>query len=191
VSPRTPRQFEAIRAASVNKILDAALELFGTTGYENTSMAQIAKKANISKGLIYNYFDSKEDLLKALIDRLTTLGEDQIKHMIVEDPRATLRHMLTFTFKWLKENEKMNRLLFSLTLQVERFEFIHNMANAKMKKYVVLLEHLLEQMKFPNHKTEARILATLFDGIAIQFLVLKEDYPLDEIEAMLIKKYCS
>lgn len=191
MSPRTPKQFEAIREASVTKILDAALELFGSTGYENTSMALIAKNAGVSKGLIYNYFDSKEELLKALMDQLTSMGDNLVKDMITDDPKATLQNFLTFIFKWLKENEKMNRLIFSLTLQVERFDFIHNMANAKMKEYVILLEHLLEQMEFPDHKTEARILATLFDGIAIQYLVLKEDYPMDEIEAMLIKKYCS
>lgn len=95
------------------------------------------------------------------------------------------------TFDWLRKNDRMNRLIFSLVLQVDRFDFIHAMADTKMKGYVVMLEQLLVQMDFPNAKAEARMLAAIFDGIGMQYLVLKEDYPLDEIEVMLINKYCS
>jgi len=154
-------------------------------------MAQIAKKSGVSKGLIYNYFDSKEELLKGMIENLTSIGENMLEEMMSEDPKKTLENIFRMTFKWLRKNDKMNRLIFSLTLQVDRFEFVHNLANAKMQEYLGLLESLLEQINFPNHHTEARILATLFDGISIHYLVLKEDYPLDEIEKMLIKKYCS
>lgn len=190
MSPRTPRQFEEIRESSRKKIMDASLELFGTVGYEATSMAVIAKKAGISKGLIYNYFESKEDLLKGLIEELTSIGEALMADMLTDDPKKTLENIFRLTFKWLREHEKLNRLIFSLILQVDRFDFIHQMANAKMKEYVVLLEELLKAMNFPDYRAEARIIATLFDGIGIQYIVLKKDYPLDEIESILINKYC-
>lgn len=189
MSPRSKQQFEVLREASIQKILDASLELFGTVGYQSTSMSQIAGKAGVSKGLIYNYFESKEDLLKSMIARLSEVGEQMIGDVMSDDPRETLIQLIRATFKWLRKNEKLNRLIFSMITQIDQFDFIHELADAKMKEYVVFLEDLLEKINFPNHRTEARILATLFDGIGVQFMVLKEDYPLDEIEKMLIDRY--
>ncbi len=66
MSPRTPQQFEQIREDKKRLIMEVALELFANEGYHSTSISKIAKSANISKGLMYNYFESKEDLLKQI-----------------------------------------------------------------------------------------------------------------------------
>jgi AcrR family transcriptional regulator len=66
--PRTPEQFEEIRDSRRLQILEAALKLFATEGYGHSSISMLAKQAGISKGLMYNYFESKEALLAALID---------------------------------------------------------------------------------------------------------------------------
>jgi len=68
MSPRTPEQFEEIRDSRRLQILEAALKLFATEGYGHSSISMLAKQAGISKGLMYNYFESKEALLAALID---------------------------------------------------------------------------------------------------------------------------
>ena len=49
------------------QILTAAFNEFTKKGFAMTSMDDIAKKAAVSKGLIYHYFDSKESLLEALV----------------------------------------------------------------------------------------------------------------------------
>lgn len=45
------------------KMMQAAIKLFSEKGYHATSMQEIANDAAVSKGLLYKYFDSKEDLL--------------------------------------------------------------------------------------------------------------------------------
>jgi len=67
MSPKTKNQFEQIRKESKAKILDAALKLFGTQGYQNTSISEIMKLAGVSKGLMYHYFSNKEELIKQLL----------------------------------------------------------------------------------------------------------------------------
>lgn len=69
MSPRTQRQFEEIREEKRTLIMDTALEHFAREGYHATTINHIAQHAGISKGLMYNYFKSKDDLLKAIIDR--------------------------------------------------------------------------------------------------------------------------
>ena len=51
-------------------ILRAALEVFAQDGYHASSVNKIANKANISKGLLYNYFQSKEELLRNIMTNI-------------------------------------------------------------------------------------------------------------------------
>jgi AcrR family transcriptional regulator len=69
MTPRTPQQFEVIREEKKTLIMNVALEHFAKEGYHNTTISHIAKHAGISKGLMYNYFESKEDLLSEIINR--------------------------------------------------------------------------------------------------------------------------
>lgn len=59
--PRTPAENERIRQATREQILKAAMDLFFTKGYHATSIEDIAKQAQISKGLLYHYFKGKCD----------------------------------------------------------------------------------------------------------------------------------
>jgi AcrR family transcriptional regulator len=52
-----------------NQILDSAIQLFCEKGYHRTTTKDIAQAADISEGTIYNYFDSKEDLLIGIMAR--------------------------------------------------------------------------------------------------------------------------
>ena len=69
MSPRTPQQFEDIREEKRALIMNVALEHFAKEGYHNTTINHIARHAGISKGLMYNYFESKEELLSEIINR--------------------------------------------------------------------------------------------------------------------------
>jgi AcrR family transcriptional regulator len=51
-----------------NAIADVAFELFLSNGYSTTKIIDIAKKAGIGKGTVYEYFESKESLLLYLIE---------------------------------------------------------------------------------------------------------------------------
>ena len=69
MSPRTPEQFEGIREEKKSLIMSVALEHFAAEGYHNTTISHIARHAGISKGLLYNYFESKEELLAAIVNK--------------------------------------------------------------------------------------------------------------------------
>jgi AcrR family transcriptional regulator len=58
-----------------NEILDAAQRLVYTKGYDQVSIQDIITEVNISKGAFYHYFDSKQALLEALIERLANQVE--------------------------------------------------------------------------------------------------------------------
>jgi len=57
-------------AGNRERVAEAAWELFWRQGYHATSIADIAKQARLPKGSIYNYFASKEALLKHVLERI-------------------------------------------------------------------------------------------------------------------------
>lgn len=68
--PRTVNEQDF--ALKRNQILDVAQRLIYTKGYEQMSIQDILAELGISKGAFYHYFDSKPNLLEALIDRILT-----------------------------------------------------------------------------------------------------------------------
>ncbi|MGW8314252.1 MAG: TetR/AcrR family transcriptional regulator [Bacteroidales bacterium] len=80
--PRTREQFEEMRSARRLQIMDAALALFAKEGYSHCSISLLAQHTGISKGLMYHYFESKEQLLGAIIEN----GLDEIMKLL--DPNS-------------------------------------------------------------------------------------------------------
>ena len=70
------------------RILDIALELFTTQGYDKTSLREIAEQLGFSKAAIYYHFESKEDILMALHMRLHDIGLDALRN--IDRERLTL-----------------------------------------------------------------------------------------------------
>lgn len=191
MSPRTPEQNEQIRTESKHRIMEAAFKLIAKNGYESTSIAGIAKEAGVSKGLLYNYFDSKEDLIKALVLGAMDEGDQLVGEMMSKTPKETLKGLIRWFFEEMRERADHWKLITELTFQIEKFDFVHEMVTEKMKEYIAVIESLLTQMGHKNALGEARIISALFDGIGFQVLIAREEYPLDEMEEYLLKKYCN
>ena len=68
---RSPDRAEDAALADVRRrqILDAAADVFARRGFHAASMAEIARSFGMSAGHIYNWFDSKEAIIEALVER--------------------------------------------------------------------------------------------------------------------------
>jgi hypothetical protein len=118
MSPRSPQQFKEMREEKMAHIMDVALEHFANEGYYKTTINHIARHAGISKGLIYNYFDSKEALLKAIIHRSVNevyryLDIDRDGYLSEEEFEFFIRKINLL----LKEKRYFWRLLMQLFMQ--------------------------------------------------------------------------
>jgi AcrR family transcriptional regulator len=81
-----------------NEILDAAQRLVYTKGYEQMSIQDILAEVHISKGAFYHYFESKQALLEALIERMAK-QVIQLLIPIVQDEHLTATEKLTRVFE--------------------------------------------------------------------------------------------
>lgn len=98
--------------------MDVGLKHFAAEGYHNTTINHIAKHAGISKGLMYNYFVSKEALLAAIINRSMVeitkyFDPNRDGYLSEEEFELFVRKV----FLIIKENRSFWRLFYQLLLQ--------------------------------------------------------------------------
>ena len=89
--------FEKRREQKKRDILNAALALFMEYGLQKVSITEIAKKANVSQVTIYNYFESKENLVRLVFKFYVDQIWDEQKHLLAND---------------LPFNEKIKKIIF-------------------------------------------------------------------------------
>ena len=90
---RRARDPEATRQA----LLDAAIELFGSNGFDGTSVQSIVERAEVTKGGFYHHFGSKQALLHEIHDRFIDYHLEQLRSLLAEpglDPVERVRRMV-------------------------------------------------------------------------------------------------
>ena len=71
-------RFKRRKEQRPGEIADAAFEVFAEKGYERARVDEVAKRAGVSKGLLYLYFKTKEALFKAVIKRVVMARLDSL-----------------------------------------------------------------------------------------------------------------
>ncbi len=192
MSPRTPEQFDAIRSQRIRQIKDAALRLFARDGYANTSISKIAREVGMSKGLLYNYFSSKEDLLAAILEDGFAFAAALIEEVrAMSDPVERLRLVIERTFDHVAANADYWRLYTSLAFQPAANEVAGRMMEAGGTPQIVFefTVDAFRQMQHPDPESEAWLLSAAIDGIFMHYLQIGEDYPLEKMKRYMLERF--
>lgn len=172
--------------------MNTALELFALHGYESTTINQIAKKANISKGLLYNYFESKEDLLEAILNK----GIDEM--MEIFDPNkdgilevSEMEFFINESFKMVEKNRVFWKLYMSVSLQPAVFKLIEKRIEELYQPIMKMTANYFQEAGFENPLIETIIFGALMDGITMDYVMKPDLFPLEHIKKELINRYCN
>ncbi|MBU0489400.1 MAG: TetR/AcrR family transcriptional regulator [Bacteroidetes bacterium] len=102
-----PERKEREKEQRRNAIVDAAEKIFFTKGFQESTMDDIANEAELSKGTLYLYFKSKEDLLFAVLIRGTVILNEILERVI--DPDITGRdNLLIMADAFIKFSKEHN-----------------------------------------------------------------------------------
>lgn len=95
------------------RILDAAFEQFRQFGFVKTTVQEIASRAQVGKGTIYSYFNSKEEILIALVEREFIRGFATVSAAVERqtDPMAKLETALLETFDYFHSNPLVTKVM--------------------------------------------------------------------------------
>lgn len=189
MTPRTREQNEEIRQQTRKQIVDAAFELFANEGYSKTSIAAVAKKADVSKGLIYHYFDSKQAILEAIFESLVSMGEEMTTFPEDFSPADKIRQTLQKTFEFIENDLKTGRLILSLSLQQEAFSSIKSKLDEAQQKQIEQFTEIMWDLGYQQPELEAYQLGATIDGILLGILTMGEDYPLKQIKKKILEEY--
>ncbi len=93
----TSLRWKRRKEARPSELLDAALAVFAEKGFAAARLEDIAARAGVSKGTIYLYYASKEDILRALIKAIPLAMVERVSQLATADagtPEETLRRVL-------------------------------------------------------------------------------------------------
>ncbi|MCI8294095.1 MAG: TetR/AcrR family transcriptional regulator [Hespellia sp.] len=105
-----------------NEILDVAERLFVGKGFDHTSIADILEEVGIARGTLYYHFKSKEEIMDAMIHRITKKLVGQAK-VIADQKEQPVLQRLTMMMKALNVNDELGH---------EIMEQVHKPQNALM-----------------------------------------------------------
>ena len=185
--PRSQEQYNDIRKEKIHLIMGVALELFAEHGYHATSISQIAIKAGISKGLTYNYFKSKKDILNALI----THGFDEILSHFDQNKDGILTeeefiYFIKQNFKLLRENMQHWKLFFSLMLQPKVAESFNNDYKDKIEPFFQTLLVFIQNRGSEDPEGDLVAISAMLEGAFLYSVIAPEVFPLEVMEDKIL-----
>ncbi len=134
-----------------NQILDAATTVFVRQGFQHARMDDIVEESGLSKGTLYWYFKSKEDIINAILRRLFT-GDLENLESLVQAEGTSSERMIQLT------NNRVNGMKQMSSLVPIIFEF-----------YAVAID--TGEFRPVNATKAAISLASLYEGLTLHWLM--------------------
>lgn len=189
--PRTEEQFEIIRKGSKQKILDAALEVFAKYGYHSASVSTIAEKAGIAKGLLYNYFESKEDVLYELMIGMVVPYIQEIIPVKRNQQltRKDIINLINKTFDLVLEKPDYWKLYMGIFIQPEVMPKIMKKMWEEFEPFMSFMTGYFKTRGDKDPETMTRFFTAVMDGIQLHIMLDPENFPVEKVKKMLIKQF--
>lgn len=157
-----------------NTLLDAAMRVFADKGYHAASMSKVAKEAGVAKGTLYIYFDSKDELTIAIVERhLAEISKQIIKEGQCETLDAFLEE-LRQTMDVTAEQASFYRVFFEVVgpsfVSAEFRESVAGFFDKVGAHYAGQIAYL-QSIKAVANQYDAhaigRVFASMLDGVVL------------------------
>ncbi len=188
--PRKKQDIEALKDQRRQQILEKALELFVQKGYHKTTMEEIARACGISKGLIYNYFSSKKQLLTDLLLSSLAQMETAIPQKNPENfTQDDIINLINSAFDLISKQKKDRlKLYYLLMAQADTQDIVQPIIMDFLNKIIDLLTPFFKQKGILNTRSYILSFLSALDGIGMYYTFL--DIPqINEMIKITTKKF--
>jgi AcrR family transcriptional regulator len=128
--------------------VEAAERLMQTKGYERTSIQDILDELSASRGAFYHYFESKQALLEAVIDRMVEAGLASVEP-IVQDPNlpatAKLVRMFSGIGRWKTDRKDLIMAFVEVWVSDDHAVVREKFRRKLVKRFVPILSGIVKQ----------------------------------------------
>ena len=162
-------------------IMAAAIRRFDASGYSATTMDEVAADAGISKGSIYNYFQSKEDLFAQLFSATASQKQDEIEAAMAQagSPSKQINCLVDQWAAHLPERQRFGRLFLEFWATAARgkqsqlaktFSQFYNRWRDLVAATIMQGIQEGEFRKDFSPPTAATLILAILDGISVQLM---------------------
>ncbi|MCK8070949.1 MULTISPECIES: TetR/AcrR family transcriptional regulator [Vibrio] len=176
------------------QIIESAIELFATIGYEKTSVTAICEHSKVSKGLVFHHFKNKEGLLKEVFTRMAEImNEVGSKSADVDkelSPKEKLESYLEEIFLSMASPE--HRLYYQFDFQIlcqpSTRALLKDLFDERYQLMMTSFQDILSDIPGATPVVDSHMIIAEIDGIALNYLFAEDDYPLTQIKGRFIQK---
>ncbi len=171
-------------------IMETALQLFASKGYGQTSIALIAREAGVAQGLMYNYFDSKEALLLAIMEQgFAGVQESMAVYAGTHSPKKALELHVEATFAQVTANKNFWKLFHAIKMQEQVQQFL-DAEYAHAKSFIIkTLAGNFKKLGYDKPTDEAKLFFVMIDGLVVHHLMDAKTFPLHTIKKTIFQRY--
>ncbi len=171
-----------------DQILDAATHVFSEHGFHEAHVDDIAEEAGLSKGTLYWYFKSKDDIIIALLDRLFEFGASGVRELQSKEIPATemLRQSVGLLIKDLDHWIKLIPLTYEFLGLLFRRKIVKTAFKRYFRHYMDLITPIIQQgidageFQAESAKEVAIAIGAIFEGTILLWVYDSETVNIKE-----------
>ena len=184
---REPKQ--ARSRAKVEKIIQAAAEILRSNGYEALSTIEVARRANVAIGTLYQFFDDKEDLMEAIAERhLKAIDLFRKEKFGLDAVYVPLTILVDRTVDWLLEYNAANPTFDQILSGTWRDERLINLYKEIVGGFVFDIETVMSHRRPTLSATECRAAAAVLVSMLRGMLGMVRQTDDPELKKEMINK---
>ena len=162
-----------------NQILDAATQVFVRQGFQHARMDDIVEESGLSKGTLYWYFKSKEDIINAILRRLFAGDLEQLESLLQAEGTASERlvQLTNDRVIGLKRMSSLVPIIFEFYAVAVHQQWVKEFIGEYFKHFRTLLEELIQQgidrgeFRHVNARNAAISFASLYEGLTLHWMM--------------------
>ncbi|WP_195576419.1 TetR/AcrR family transcriptional regulator [Paenibacillus sp. 1001270B_150601_E10] len=193
--PRTKEENERIRQAAKEKIHAAAMTLFIQKGYHATSIDDVAKQANISKGLLYNYYKGKEELLAVMVQlRIEEVRAVMETAASLANPMDQLCYIVNGAIDHVHRNPAVYRFYLNLQTQPENDHVLaaySEQLNQESSRQFEVQCQMFERLGAKEPKLRSLSFSAALHGTMQMMTMYTKGFPVEQMKQQMISEYCA
>lgn len=185
--PRTSREAQALERR--NQLIDTALSVFAEKGLEGATVKELSKAAGVAQGLMYHYFRSKEDLLKAIHER-HSFREEMVQMLQVGHDRPAGEVMLQVALGYrqmLESSEKLVRvILHEAQTNPTVWEMLQEIIRDGVTRFAAYLDYRISVGELRPHNTKVTARTLFYSVFMSHFTAVSADEFIPDMVEMLL-----
>lgn len=171
-------------------IIDVAGRLMTEKGVKNTSLADIARETGISKGTLYYYYSSKDDIIYDITEKHLKHITQELLHLIENiGHEASPKDILQLVFEKILQEETRGKLhLYLINDAVSGNINLQRKIREKYKEWTIMIEDGLKKVlknRNIDYTVVSHIIVAGLDGFTIQWILGVEKIPIEDIATLL------